>query len=51
MYLIFNDLSGRYLATIDDKYLGFASETAAEEYINMRGLNPEFFRIVKVVEK
>ena len=51
MYLIFNDLSGRYLATLDDKYLSFATIKTAEAYMEKRGLNPEYFRIVRRVKK
>ena len=47
-YRIFNELSGRYLATFNDDYLTFISKVHAQEYLKEMNLSPEVFKIVKV---
>ena len=47
-YRIFNDLSGRYLATLNDDYLTFISKVHAQDYRKEMNLSPEVFKIVKV---
>ena len=47
-YRIFNDLSGRYLAVLNDDYLTFISKVHAQEYLKEMNLSPEVFKIVKV---
>lgn len=47
-YRIFNDLSGRYLAALNDDYLTFISKVHAQEYLKEMNLSPEVFKIVKV---
>ena len=47
-YRIFNDLSGRYLAVLNDDYLTFISKVHAQEYLKAMNLSPEVFKIVKV---
>ena len=48
-YRIFNDLSGRYLATLDDDYLTFCDKELAKEYLDERNLSQEVFKIERVV--
>lgn len=47
-YRIFNELSGRYLATLNGDYLTFYNKLQAQAYIKNRGLSLEVFKIVKV---
>lgn len=47
-YRIFNDLSGRYLAALNDDYLTFVSKAHAQEYLKEMNLSSEVFKIVKV---
>lgn len=47
-YRIFNELSGRYLATLNDDYLTFCSKFHAKAYLSEKNLNPDVFKIQRV---
>ncbi|MGN0621821.1 MAG: hypothetical protein ACI4I9_08130 [Porcipelethomonas sp.] len=47
-YRIFNELSGRFLASNDNGYLTFSHKVFAEFYIKEKNLNPEFFKVKRV---